>query len=447
MKLPTPHFRGAGYLLPGLMFLATGLAGAVNEPVPTTAASSPANVAPAVLFGGATPLQWSERMAKSQMARQPAAPRWDYTTGLLALSLMKLGEKTGDAAYGTYADRLIGACVNENGVIAGYNLAQYTLDNVASGKVLLALYEKTKEARYLTAVKTLRQQLAQQPRTASGGFWHKQTYPNQMWLDGLFMAGPFYAQYGKMFDEPADFDDVVKQFLLMDEHAYDPKTGLYYHGWDESKTQFWANKETGLSPSFWGRAEGWYAMALVDTLDFLPENHPLRAKFIQVLGRLADGLVKWQDPQTGLWWQVLDQGSREGNYLEATASCQFVAALAKAVNKGYLPRAKYLDAINRGYTGIVRDLITTDPDGSLNLIKCCSVAGLGGSPSNGRPRDGTFEYYISERVVSNDLKGIGPFILAGMEMQNLGTSTPPSVSGTPQAATPAVNSPTPKAQP
>ena len=431
MKLPRPHSGGARWLNLGLLAMAPWLA------VHAMAASSAPEMLPAK-FAEATPLEWSVRMAKSQMARQPAAPRWDYASGLFALSLLQLGEKTGDPVYSSYAEKLTGSCVNAEGVITGYRMDEYTLDNIASGKVLLALYAKSPDARYLTALQTLRRQLAQQPRTASGGFWHKQVYPQQMWLDGLYMAGPFYAQYGKVFNEPADLDDVSKQILLATAHTYDTRTGLFYHGWDESSKMFWANPETGLSASFWGRAEGWLAMALVDCLDFFPENHPQRAKIIEVLTRLADGVVKWQDPKTGLWWQVLDQGPREGNYLEATASCQFVYALAKAVNHGYLPRAKYLDAISRGYAGIIRDLVTTNADGSINLTQCCSVAGLGGSPSNGHPRDGTFAYYISERVVSNDLKGGGPFILAGLEMaalQDSPTTETPSLPATSSSAT------------
>ena len=305
-------------------------------------------------------------------------------------------------------------------ISALYKPAEYQLDGIAPGKVVLAFYEKNPEPRLLTALKTLRQQLATQPRTASGGFWHKQIYPEQMWLDGIFMAAPFYAQYGRMFDEPADFDDAAKQILLVGEHAYDPKTGLFYHGWDESKAQPWANKETGLSSSFWGRAVGWYAMGMVDTLDFLPANHPQRAKIIELFGRLAAGVARWQDAKTGLWWQVLDQGSREGNYLEATVSCQFVCALAKAVNHGYISREKYLDVIVRGYAGIVRDLIITDTNGRLTLTKCCSVAGLG----PGDKRNGSYAYYLSEPVVNNDLKGIGPFILAGLELDRLAGNSP-----------------------
>ncbi len=413
MKFPAPQFYGAGWLARRLLLLAAMLAwaGCASPSAPSAAATFPAQ------FQGATPLEWSVRMANSEMVRLPAQPKWDYTNSLFALSLLKLGERTGNIAYAAYAKTSVLDCINSAGAIATYRPAEYQLDAIAPGKVVLALYEKNPEPRLRAALQTLRQQLATQPRTASGGFWHKQVYPEQMWLDGIFMAAPFYAQYGRAFHEPADFDDAAKQILLAGEHTYDPQTGLFYHGWDESKKQFWADKDTGLSPNFWGRAVGWYAMGIVDTLDFLPADHPQRAKIIELLNRLAVGVARWQDPKTGLWWQVLDQGDRPGNYLEATASCQFVCALAKAVNRGYLPRDKYIGVIERGYAGILRDFVTTDASGRLVLTKCCSVAGLG--PDNNRRRNGTFEYYISEPIVNNDLKGIGPFILAGMELQTL----------------------------
>ena len=189
-------------------------------------------------------------------------------------------------------------------------------------------------------------------------------------------ASPFLAHYGKVFEEPSAFDEVAKQILLMDKHGYDAKTGLYYHAWDETRSRPWANKQTGQSPNFWGRAVGWYAMALVDSLDFFSPTHPEVEHINEVLRKVADGIVKWQDPKTGLWWQVLDQGDRKGNYQEATASAMFVYTLAKGINRGYLPREKYLPALLKGYEGILRDFIRQDPDNSISLTRCCQVAGL-----------------------------------------------------------------------
>lgn len=370
-------------------------------------------------FAGATPLQWSIRMADSEMARrgdslvwkEGGRAKWDYTAGLFTLSLLRLNERVSDPRYVRFAEDVIGSFVNTNGEIHGYKAADFNLDNINPGKTVLALYGLTKESRYRRAAELLRKQLDGQPRTSDGGFWHKQRYPHQMWLDGLYMAEPFYAQYGLLFDEPADFDDVAKQILMVSAHTYDPKTGLFYHGWDESKEQEWANRTTGTSSNFWGRAIGWYGMALVDVLDFFPTNHPARPAIIATLQKLAAGVVKYQDPKSGLWYQVVDQGAREGNYLEATASSMFTYVLAKGVNRGYLS-PDYLKPAVKGYRGIIGKLIKVGDRGRVTLTHCCSVAGLGYG------RDGSFAYYIKEPVVDNDLKGVGPFILAGMQLQD-----------------------------
>jgi unsaturated rhamnogalacturonyl hydrolase len=240
-----------------------------------------------------------------------------------------------------------------------------------------------------------------------------------MWLDGLYMGSPFLAHYGKVFNEPAAFDEVVRQIQLMDQHAYDPASGLFFHGWDEKHAQSWADPKTGRSPSFWGRAIGWYAMAIVDCLDNLPADHRGVGSVKAILERLADGVVRHQDPESGLWWQVLDQGGRDGNYLETSASSMFVYAIAKGINRGYLSREKYQPAVLRGYAGLVGGSIRTDGDGKIHLTRNCEVAGLGFTSGSGRARDGSYGYYISEPVVENDLKGVGPFILAGMEVQRL----------------------------
>jgi unsaturated rhamnogalacturonyl hydrolase len=372
-------------------------------------------------FDGSTPLQWSVRMADSEMARrgdslawkEGGTAKWDYTTGLFTLSLLKLHEHVHDPRYVAFAENAIGSFIATNGTIHGYKVEDYSLDNINSGKTVLSLYQITKEERYKKAADRLRAQLDIQPRTAEGGFWHKQRYPHQMWLDGLYMGAPFYTEYAKLFNGPtASFDDVAKQIHLVTAHTYNPASGLFYHGWDETKEQAWADKTTGASSNFWGRAIGWYAMALVDVLDNFPKDHPARPEIITTLKKLCDGLVKHQDPAGGLWWQVVDQGGRPGNYLEASASSMFVYAMAKGVNHGYLSR-DYVPAIIKGYKGIVDKLVKTNADGSVSLTRCCSVAGLGSG------RDGSFTYYIKEPIVDNDLKGVGPFILAGIEVQRL----------------------------
>ena len=403
-RIPAFHFL----LLLGATLFATPVLHAADATLPRE-------------FAGNTPLRWSIHMADSEMARrgdslawkEGGTTKWDYTTGLFTLSLLKLNERVNDPRYVAFAENAIGSFISTNGTIHGYKLEDYSLDNINPGKTVLALYQLTKEERYKEAADRLRAQLEVQPRIGEGGFWHKQRYPHQMWLDGLYMGSPFYAEYATLFHEPvAAFDDVAKQIRLVAAHNYDPKSGLFYHGWDENKEQAWADKTTGTSSNFWGRAIGWYAMALVDVLDDFPKDHPARPEIIATLRKLCDGVVKHQDPESGLWWQVVDQGGRPGNYLEATASSMFVYAMAKGVNHRYLSR-DYVPAILKGYDGITGKLIKTDAKGNVSLTQCCSVAGLGFG------RDGSFAYYIKEPVVDNDLKGVGPFILAGLEVQQL----------------------------
>ncbi len=378
-------------------------------------------------FDGATPLAWSVRLADSEIARRGDSldwkpggkAKWDYATGLFTLSLLKLEAQMHDPRYLKFAEAAIGSYITTNGDIRGYQAEEYQLDAINPGKTVLALWQITRDERYQKAAALLRRQLDTQPRTGDGGFWHKQRYPHQMWLDGLYMSAPFDAEYAQLFNGPAaDCDDVAKQIRLVSTHAYDPATGLFYHAWDENRQQPWVNPATGTSSNFWGRAIGWYAMALVDVLDFFPTNHPARLEIIATFQKLCQGVLKWQDPKTGLWYQVLDQGERKGNYREATVSSMFVYALAKGVNRGYLTR-DYVPAIEKGYQGIVANLLKDNGEGRWSLTQCCSVAGLGGSSSSGRARDGSFDYYISEPVVTNDLKGVGPFILAGIELQPL----------------------------
>jgi unsaturated rhamnogalacturonyl hydrolase len=321
---------------------------------------------------------------------------------------------TGAQKYADYIKTNLDHFVQPGGVIKGYTLEEYNLDRINTGKLLFRLYAQTGDERYKQALLLLRRQLATQPRTGEGGFWHKQIYPHQMWLDGLYMASPFYAEFGRTFGEPAAFDDVARQIILMEKHARDPQTGLLYHGWDESKQQRWAHPETGCSPHFWGRAMGWYAMAIVDVLDYFPADHHRRSDLVAIFSRMADALVKVQNQATGLWYQILDQGARAGNYLEASGSCMAVYSIAKAVRQGNLD-ASYLAAARKGYQGALAHFVRVDQQGYTHLDRICRVGGLGGIPY----RDGTFEYYIGEPIVSDDNKGVGPFILAALEMENI----------------------------
>ncbi len=368
-------------------------------------------------------LKWSERMVLSEMERFPdptlldfrKKPKWSYTPGLVLSACAKVYEQTKNKKYYDYVYAYADQMIDSAGNIETYKLSNQNLDMIKSGDVLLYLYPKTKEERFLIAMETLNGQLESQPKTSDGGYWHKKIYPNQMWLDGLYMAEPFHTRYAKEYinDEAKQqkiYNDVVLQFSLIEKHSKNAKTGLYYHGWDESKKQRWANKKTGKSENFWSRGMGWYGMALVDVLDFLPENHPGRDKIIGYLNQYAEAVIKVQD-ESGLWWQVLDQPNKKGNYLEATGTAMFVYTLAKGVNKGYLPKS-YLNFANKGYDGLINNLITVEDNGVVNLNKCCGVAGLGGKPY----RDGSYEYYINELIRSNDPKGTGPFILASLEL-------------------------------
>jgi len=364
-------------------------------------------------------LDWSERMALSVMKRNPEAwqidfmdlPVWSYPQGLMLHAFEELWKKTDNNAYYDYIQAYADKLIEEDGQIKTYKYETYNIDMINSGKLLFNLYDKTGDERYKKAIETLRKQLKYQPKTSEGGFWHKLRYTNQMWLDGAYMGTPFLMQYAKEFKDSEAFDEGVLQLVLMEKHLRDTKTGLLYHGWDESRFQAWANPETGRSPNVWGRAMGWYAMAVVDALDFLPEEHYGRIVLTGILQRLAVAITRYQDEKTGLWYQVIDQGDREGNYLEASASCMFVYALAKGVNKGYLDKA-YLKIAEKGFEGIVSELIEVKENGELDLTQVCAVAGLGGNPY----RDGTYEYYINEKIRTNDPKGVGPFILAALAL-------------------------------
>jgi unsaturated rhamnogalacturonyl hydrolase len=355
---------------------------------------------------------------------------WGYEEGVLLDGMAAEWHSTADGQDFKYIKGAVDKYVTDDGTITGYKADGHTLDDIEMGRAVLLVYRVTQQAKYYKAAKFLHDQLELQPRTASGGYWHKHIYPNQMWLDGAYMAEPFRAAYAATFQEPKDFDDIARQLLLMDEHMRDPKTGLLKHGWDESKQMAWADKTTGLSPEVWARALGWYCMALVDVLDWFPKDHPQRAALVAALNRTMTAVVKYQDSGVnGVWWQVMDKGAwsdgkeppevhkaREGNYLEASASCMFVYALAKGVRMGYLPQSDEAVA-RRGWEGIQKQFVTTGADGLMVLNGTVKVGGLGGTPY----RSGTFEYYVGEKTGENDAKGIGAFLLAGSEMEQAPT--------------------------
>ncbi|MGA9670352.1 MAG: glycoside hydrolase family 88 protein [Terracidiphilus sp.] len=367
---------------------------------------------------------WSERAANAAIERwpdghfAPAGQRWawNYELGTLLEGMDAVWLNTADARYYTYVKSSVDQFVGPDGSIPTWNIEEYQLDSILLGRQLLLLYGVTRDARYAKAATLLYQQLAHQPRNASGGFWHKEKYPNQMWLDGLYMAEPFYAEYASTFHHPEAFADITHQFVLLDEHARDPKTGLLYHGWDESKKERWADKETGVSSQFWARGMGWHMMSLVDTLAFYPEEDAGRKQLVAQLERDAAAVARYQDGETGLWYQVLDKAGSKGNYLESSAACMFVYALAKGVRLGYLPQS-YLANAERGYKGILGHFITGTGD-AVSLAGTVKAAGLGGDPY----RDGSYSYYIGEKTVTDDPKGVGAFLLASVEMENSQTA-------------------------
>jgi unsaturated rhamnogalacturonyl hydrolase len=364
----------------------------------------------------------SQRMAEAFIAQHPdsivvgerKAARWDYEQGLMLKALERVWQRTGDAKYFTYIKHDLDHYIGKDGSIRTYKQDEYNLDNLATGHAVLLMAQVAgpDQEKSRLAAATLRKQLDGQPRTKAGGFWHKQKYTNQMWLDGLYMAEPFYAEYSALTNDSKGFDDVAKQFALIEKNLVDPKTGLLYHGYDESRAEKWANKTTGQSPNFWDRGIGWYSMALVDVLDYLPANSPHRAALIRDLQRLAPALAKYQDAKTGTWSLVMGQEGRKGNYAEASGSSMFVYALAKGVRLGYLDK-KYLAVARKGYDGLLKTFVATEAGGALAFNGTVSVGGLGGNPY----RDGSYEYYLSEPLRKNDLKGVGPFILASVEME------------------------------
>ena len=358
---------------------------------------------------------WSARMAESVMQRSPTLMnRWHYEVGVMMKAFERLWEHTGDERYFEYVKQNVDEFVAEDGSIRTYDLTDYNLDQINTGKLLFPLLERTGDERYRRAADTLRKQLAEHPRTSEGGFWHKKVYPYQLWLDGVYMAGPFLLRYGVEFGDAVAVDEVTKEILLVARYMRDPATGLYYHGWDESREQAWADSVTGLSKSFWGRGMGWYGMALVDVLDYLPEDHEDRGMIIRLVRQFADAVAGVQDPVTGLWYQVLNQPQRPENYHEASASNMFIYTLAKGVRKGYLD-PHFLDVARRAYDGVVEHFIRIDENGLVNLEGTVSVGGLGGKDQ----RDGTFAYYMSEPLQINDNKGVGPFIMASQELEKL----------------------------
>lgn len=362
----------------------------------------------------------SQRMVESEMRRCPTAAdldgmagklKWNYTPGLEMLAFLDVGDNV------EYVDAWYDAIIREDGSVgANYKLSNYSLDHVCPARTLFKLYDQTGKQKYRAAMDSIYRQIKLQPRTEAGAFWHKKIYPYQVWLDGLYMGEPFYAEYSAKYlndsEISANFDDIALQFRVAYDKCYDPATGLLRHAWDESRSMFWANPETGQSDHAWGRALGWYMMALVDVLDWVPENHPAGTELKNILCTLLDKLQEYDDPATGMWYQVLDCPGREGNYIESTCSAMFTYTYLKAADKGYAPQ--YKTYARKVYRKLVKTFIREEKDGTITLTECCAVAGLGGKEN----RSGDYDYYIHEKKCENDPKGVGPFIWASLLYEN-----------------------------
>lgn len=350
---------------------------------------------------------------KDSFALKPGKPaKWSYDQGVILKGMEAVWKLYGDAKFFEYIQRSMDFYVQEDGSIKQYQRDEYNIDHLNNGKVVMMLYDVTGKKKYQKAIDYMRTQLDEHPRTKEGSFWHKKIYPWQVWLDGLYMAQPFYAEYAMHYRQDSAFDDIAKQFILIERHTRDKKTGLLYHGWDESKEQKWADKVTGCSPHFWARAMGWYGVAMVDALDYFPPMHPGRDSIIGILNRFVKAIVKVQDVKSGVWYDILDMSKAPKNYKESSASSMLVYTIAKAVRKGYIP-AFFAANAKKGYNGIVKEFIEVDSTGQTNLKGTVTVSGLGGKPY----RDGSFEYYMSEPVITNDPKGIGAFIMCAAEME------------------------------
>ncbi len=363
-----------------------------------------------------TELKWSVRMANTVINRSDSLiyyvdrhPKWAYDVAFLGMAIDRLGSM--DPKFSNYMEDWVDYFVREDGSVVDYRKEEYNLDRIFPGRNVLTVYGRKGDDKYRIALDGFIDQLRDHPLTNSGGYWHKKIYPWQMWLDGIFMGSTFMVQYASSFNAPEWYDVAVNQARMAYEKTLDPESGLLMHAWDESREQKWCDPATGRSHFPWSRATGWYLMALTDILEYLPEEHPGRGDLIHILQSTSEALLKVQDAETGLWFQVLNQGNREGNYIEGSGSAMFAYVFARAAKAGYLDK-KYLEIAGKAFDNIVKELITVDADGNLTMHNIVGGCGLGGNPY----RDGSYEYYINEKRVDNDTKGVAPFILAALEL-------------------------------
>ncbi|MGN1341125.1 MAG: glycoside hydrolase family 105 protein [Oscillospiraceae bacterium] len=339
---------------------------------------------------------------------------WNYIDGCMITALLCAGEITGEKKYADFAERFIDFYVSEDGSIRGYDPEKYNLDDINEGRVLFDLYKMTGKEKYKKAIFNQYEQLKNQPRTVTGNFWHKLIYPNQIWLDGLYMAQVFYVRFQKEFGG-GDCSDTVAQFKNVRKFMFDENKKLYYHGMDCSKSIFWADRETGRSKNFWLRAVGWFCVALIDVIEYLGDDSSVK-ELRDIFREAIEGIAQYRDNDSKMFWQVIDCGGREGNYLETSGSSMIAYAMMKGARLGVLDEG-YSKMGRETFDGICERYLGTNENGDLNLGGICLVAGLG--PENNTRRDGSYEYYISEPVVENDAKGVAPFVLCYTEVKRM----------------------------
>jgi len=340
--------------------------------------------------------------------------KWNYIDGCMITALLSAAEITGEAKYSDFAEKFIDYYVNDDGMMLDYSMDTFNLDDVNEGRVLFDLYKSTGKEKYKKAIDLLREQLRKQPRTSTGNFWHKLIYPDQIWLDGIYMAQVFYVRYQKEFGG-GDYSDTMSQIRNVRKYMFDENKRLLYHGLDCSKKAFWADKETGLSGNFWLRAIGWFTVALADIIGYI-DNEADRNELCGIFREVIDGVAQYSDPDTGMFYQVVNCGGREGNYLETSGSSMIAYAMMKGARLGVIDR-KYAEMGRKTFDGICGKYLKINEAGELNLGGICLMAGLG--PEDNRRRDGSFEYYISEPVVENDAKGVAPFVLCYTEVKRM----------------------------
>jgi unsaturated rhamnogalacturonyl hydrolase len=359
---------------------------------------------------------WPIRIATSMRSLYPKAAglgNWNYTDGIIADALYRIAERTGRDDDITYVREYLDTFVSADGSLdpKAYPFELYSLDRIRPAASLLWMYDRTKEEKYLKAARYVATQLDKQPRTSDGGYWHRSTYPNQMWLDGIYMADVYAVEFAATRAEPKYFDEAVKQIALVYRHTYDPKTGLCYHGWDETKTRPWANKETGASPEFWGRAIGWYVMALADVMDWLPRDHPGHKTVLPIFQSLCRSLVKYQDRETGMWYQIVDKATAPGNYVETSSTLMFAYAMARGAQRGWLP-PEFLEHARRATRGVLNHKVDLLPGNRMDIRGTVQVGSLGGD-------GGFYDYYVKVPVVTNDQKAIGAFMFLSMALSEI----------------------------